>query len=256
MKSVLFVALALLAVGVTGCSTVESRPSAVRGPRQVALFLTVNGTDKPTPDQLAAVQKALAPLFATQGWVLVEAESRGADPLRVDLSTNPDHPESPGILTILGLGLNPLSAIAARAARPGVYYPSGIYDPYYDRAYYNRGTYDRHDHRPWTEPSSGSGGTYTPPPSTPSAPPSPPPSYSSTPSEGRSWGAGAMRNDPPPSAPPPPPAAPSPSYDSGGGRSWGAGAMRSDPPPPPPAPPPPAPAPAPVVETPPDTPAT
>ncbi|MEO5958961.1 MAG: hypothetical protein ABIR80_07575 [Opitutaceae bacterium] len=249
MKSVFLVALALLALGATGCSTVESRPSATRGPRQVALFLTVNGSDKPTAAQLAAVQKALAPLFTTQGWVLVETASRGADTLRVDLSTIPDNPESIGIVTVLGLGLNPLSAIAARSSRSGVYYPTGIYDPYYDRSYERSTRYDRYDHTP--SYSSGSGGTYTPPPSSPSTPSNPPPSYSNSGNEGRSWGSGGMRNDPPPSSPPPAPA-PSPSYDSGGGRSWGAGAMRHDPPPPPPPPP----APAPVVETPPATPTT
>lgn len=153
-----FLAFALAAFFTSGCSHYSS--GRHRLTNNVAIALTVNGTEQPTPEQWVAIFKAVEPQLASLGWVLVTDLSKADRLIRIDFTPNPLDPQNSGHATVLSMTLNPRgpSAIASVRSSSPVFsyasYPS-------NNAFANYDYYDR-----WSDGSY----SYTPPRS--STPPS------------------------------------------------------------------------------------
>ena len=146
---ILFAALGLAVIG-AGCAQTSRWPSRSyrRGPTNtVAIALTVNGGDKPTPEQFALVCKAAEPQLAALGWELVTDVNHADRIVRIDFTPNPLAPDTSGRAVYLGMRLNPrgptalaYAAAAANRGTPGFGFTSLTTS--YSNPYYG---YDRYD---------------------------------------------------------------------------------------------------------------
>lgn len=134
MKRPLFVWIALLgllALGVTGCTSLSSsRTSTVNRPRSFALAVTVNNADQPTAEQWAVIQANFSRWLNARGWVLVNDVSLADHILRVNFTHDPSDPESKGVARIVRVMKNPLSTVARRGTSPYPSYGFGYADPF------------------------------------------------------------------------------------------------------------------------------
>lgn len=111
--SALLVALAALILG--GCMSWSRRPgpvAAYRGPRTVALAITVDGVLQPTPQQYAAIQAQAVKEFGALGYTIVTDLTLAESIARINFVPNPVDPENSGRAVLLGFRANPYYASA------------------------------------------------------------------------------------------------------------------------------------------------
>lgn len=143
-RSLLFSLATLILVSVTGCANFARKPAlTTRGPLVVALAVTVNGSEQPTPSQWAAIVASVRPALEAAGYVFATNLATADRILRIDFTPDPLAPETRGHAVALGWRTNP-SAIARTSytSSPSsfsyVNYGMGYNNSFYD--YYNGGS--------------------------------------------------------------------------------------------------------------------
>ena len=167
--------VAILTFGLfgTGCSHFARRNSAATVGNRVAIALTINGTEQPTPQQWATMIKAIEPELAVYGLVLVDDLALADRILRIDITPSLTDPNS-GRAVVLGWRANPLRGITyARAGSTPAFrtsYTSGL-STYYNSTF----GYERYsDHGYSSGYAGGSSGGSTAAPTNPPGKPTHP----------------------------------------------------------------------------------
>ena len=165
--------IALVALSLAGCANLTRQSQPARGPISVALAVTVNGTEQPTPSQWAAIVAAVRPAIEAAGYVFA-TNLRTADRiLRIDFTPDPLAPETSGRAIALGWRTNPNAVAYSYTNAPSsfsyVNYGMGYQNSFYD--YYSEHT------QTWTRSSGDKPASATPrrredcPPGTDHTPP-------------------------------------------------------------------------------------
>ena len=249
----LLAGIAVLALGLfaTGCNHSARRTSNPTFGNRVAIALTVNGTEQPSPQQWAALFAALQPQLAAYGLVLVDDLAQADRILRIDFTPSITDPTTSGRATMLGWRANPMYGYSyANSSSPSFQsasYTSGMSGYTSGMSAYNSSTYgyDRYPNGGYSPGYSGgsSGGSTTVATTTPVKPnhpgyrhddrppgqPNPPehrhddrPPGTSPPASGDHGRYAGGDRPPPPnrdSHPHPAPPAPPPTYASSSGQS-------------------------------------
>ena len=152
----LLAGIAVLALGLlaSGCNHSARRTANPTFGHRVAIALTVNGTEQPSPQQWAALFAALQPQLAAYGLVLVDDLAQADRILRIDFTPSIIDPNNSGRATVLGWRANPLHGYSyannSSTSFPSASYTSGM-------SAYNSSTYG-YDRYPNGGYSPGYGG--------------------------------------------------------------------------------------------------